>query len=268
MLWSLGGVLIKWVSWHPMAISGARSAVAALILGFVLVLGARAGRGPRLIGRVSLAELLGAVAYAGTVLLFVLATKWTTAANAILLQYTAPIWVVLLGGPLLSEPATRRDYWAVAVAFAGMALFFFESLSGGGLAGDVVAVLSGVAFAGLALAMRLQRGGSALRAIVLGNVLAAVIGLPFALADGPTLDGEGALVLLLMGVVQLALPYLLYARAVAHVTALEIILIPAIEPLLNPLWTALCFGELPGPLALVGGALVFAAITARAWLSR
>lgn len=269
VLWSLGGVLIKWVSWHPMAISGGRSAIAALLLGLYTVLMARAGRGPDLFGRVSRAEVVGAVAYAGTVLLFVLATKWTTAANAILLQYTAPVWVVLFGGALVGEPARGRDYAAVAVAFVGMALFFSESLTGGGLTGDVVAVLSGAAFAGLALSMRrIQGRGSALRAIVLGNVFAAVLGLPFAFAEGPALTGEGAVVLLVMGVCQLAVPYLLYARAVAHVTALEIILIPAIEPLLNPLWTALRFGELPGPLSLMGGALVLGAVTARALLAR
>lgn len=257
LLWSTGGVLIKWVSWHPMAISGMRSLIAAAFL----LLFARGLRRP------GAPEFWGALAYAATVILFVLATKWTTAANAILLQYTAPVWVALLGGWLLGERARLPDWLAIFAVLGGMTLFLYEGLAGGGLAGDLVAIASGVAFGGLALAMRRQRG-SALTAIILGNLIAAAAGVPFYF-DGPPPDASGWLGLGLLGVLQLGVAYLLYSKAVAHVSALEIILIPVIEPLLNPLWAWLVFSEAPGAWSLAGGAIVLGAVTARGlWQAR
>jgi drug/metabolite transporter (DMT)-like permease len=252
VLWSLGGILIKWVQWNPMAISGMRSAIAALFLLVVL-------RRPRFTW--SPAQLGCAVAYAGTVILFVVANKWTTAANAILLQYTGPIWVALFGGWFLGERATWIDWAAIALVIGGMSLFFLESLGGGGLSGDIVAVLSGVCFGSLALFMRKQRGGSPVESIILGNALAALAGLPFMFDALPDASSWGGL--LLLGIVQLGVPYWLYSVAIHHITALEAILIPVIEPLLNPLWVLLLLGEAPGPLALVGGAVVLGAVTGR-----
>src|SRR5437762_10070834 len=145
LFWSLGGLLIKSVHWHPMAISGMRSGIAALVLLGLL------GR-PRFDG--SVAQVGGALCYAGTVVLFVVANKYTTAANAILLQYTAPIWVALFGRWIVGERATAWDWATIFVVLGGMVLFFLDGLQSGGLAGDVVAAASGVSFAGLALFMR------------------------------------------------------------------------------------------------------------------
>ena len=252
VLWSLGGVMIKSVDWHPMAIAGMRSAIA------VPVILACVGR-PRI--TFSRAQLTGGLAYAGTVVLFVLATRMTTAANAIFLQYTAPIYVAALGPWLLGERALRSDWLVIAAALGGIALFFLDRLTLAGMWGNVIALGSGVAFAALVLSLRGQRDASPIAAIVLGNVFAALAGLPFMFGPGPSAQGWVALGVL--GAVQLGLPYVLYAVAIRRVSALEAVLIPLAEPILNPLWVMLLMGERPGGWALAGASLVLGAVLLR-----
>lgn len=251
-LWSLGGLLIKLVEWNPFAISGMRSAIAAIV-----ILAFR--RRMRL--NWSLPQLGGAFCYAATVVLFVLATKWTTAANAILLQYTAPIYVAVLSYWFLRERITRSDLAAIAVTIGGMTLFFLDDLSGGGVAGNIMAILSGIAFAGTALFLRKQKDGSPVESVFLGNVAAFLVGIPFMFQSLP--GAAGWLALILLGVFQLGISYILYAEALKHVTALEGILIPIIEPILNPIWVFLLLKEKPGQWAVAGGIVVLAAITVR-----
>ncbi|MBN2337257.1 MAG: DMT family transporter [Acidobacteria bacterium] len=253
LLWSLGGLLIKIVDWSPMAIAGARSGIAALVM-----LAFR----PRMRFNWRAPQLGGAVCYAATVILFVVANKWTTAANAILLQYTAPVYVALLSWWFLRERITRIDVAAIAAALGGMVLFFLDDLTAGAFRGNIVAILSGVAFAGTALLLRKQKEGSPLESVFLGNILAFLIGLPAMLASAPAAGSWPGLVLL--GVFQLGLSYILYAEAIRHVTALEAILVPVIEPVLNPVWVLLLLGERPGPWALLGGAVVLGSVLLRA----
>lgn len=254
VLWSLGGVLIKWVNWNPIAIAGTRSLIGAALIWMVFRRELRFTWTFDLIG--------GAVAYAGTVVLFVIANKLTTAANAILLQYTAPIYVALFSPWFLGERADRRDWLTLLVMLCGMALFFMDELSLDGYLGNGIALVSGLCFAWLTLFLRRQKNGSALPSLLLGNLLAGVIGLPFMFQSMP--DFSSGVGLLLMGVVQLGLPYILYALALRHVRAVEGILIPMIEPVLNPVWVFLMMGEQPSPLALVGGAIILGAVLFRA----
>ena len=252
LLWSVGGVLIKWVQWHPIAIAGTRSAIAAATLWALL-------RRPRFDW--SAAQIGGAVAYAATVLLYVSAVKITTAANAILLQYTAPIYVALFGAWFLGERTGWIDWLAVALSFGGIALFFRDSLSSQALWGDALAVLSGVTLAWMVLFLRKQKAGAPMESVLLGNILAALASIPFLWGEAPSIKGWAGLILL--GVFQLGLSYALYATAIRHVTAVEAVLFSTLEPILNPIWVLLLIGERPGPWALAGGALVVTAITAR-----
>lgn len=252
LLWSLGGVLIKSIDWHPMAIAAGRSAIAVpVMLAFV-------GK-PQF--TFSPAQLGGAIAYAATVALFVFATRMTTAANAIFLQYTAPIYVAIIGRWYLGERALRIDWIVIVTALAGIALFFVDRLSASGFWGNIIALGSGFSFAGMALFLRKEKAASPATSIILGNIIVAVIGLPFMLQSqmGP----GSAWRLAVLGVLQLGLPYVLYAAAIKHVTALEASLIPLLEPILNPTWVMLALGERPGQWAIVGGALVVAAVLAR-----
>src|SRR3982751_122307 len=146
--WSLGGVLIKSVHWHPMALAGARSMIAIPIL--LLFLGR-----PKFTW--SSAQIGGAIALALTVVLFVFATRMTTAANAIFLQYTAPIYVAIVGRWYLGEQAHRVDWVVIIVALIGIALFFMDRLTVSGLVGNIVALASGLSFAALVLFMRKER---------------------------------------------------------------------------------------------------------------
>jgi drug/metabolite transporter (DMT)-like permease len=253
--WSLAGVLFKYVQWPPLAVAGGRGLVAALFLTAV--------RGRALRFTWSPLQLGTAVAYAGCTVLFATANKLTTAANAILLQYTAPVWIALLGTWLLGERSTRADWLTIGAVFAGMGVFLYDGLRLHDLGGMAVAIASGMFFAVMIMLLRKQKGGSPLESIILGNVLGFLIGLP-AIWSAPPLSRDSAVVLLLLGVVQLGLPYLLYARAIVHVTALEAVLLPVVEPILNPLWVMLFIGEKPSPLSLFGGVIVVGAVTWRA----
>ncbi len=254
--WSLGGVLIKSIGWPPMAIAGGRSAIAIPV---ILLCTGR----PRF--TFSPAQLGGALAYAGTVVLFVFATRMTTAANAIFLQYTAPIYVALIGRWYLGERASRIDWLVIAVALFGIALFFLDRLTTAGFWGNIIALGSGLAFACVALFLRKERAGSPVASILLGNLLVALAGAPF-LFQAPSLGGNGLWRLALLGIVQLGLPYVLYAIAIKHVKALEATLIPLLEPVLNPLWVMLALGERPGRWAIVGALLVLGAVLGRGML--
>lgn len=263
LFWSTAGVLIKLVHWHPGAIWSARSAIAAALLYAV--------RRPSF-ANIQRAEWAAAVALAATTGLFIVANKLTTAANAILIQYSAPVWVALLGRWFLGERASRLDWATIGLVLAGIALFFVEQLTFDHVAGNLVALGAGVAFAFAALTMRrvavIGTGTlDPLRPLLLGNLLGAVLGAPFwAFAPLPDLTGWGAL--LALGLVQQGAAYLCYAAAVRHATAIEIMLIPVIEPILSPIWVAIFFAEWPGPAALVGGAIVVGAVTVRGVVGR
>ena len=251
-LWSSGGLLIKLVSWNPVAIAGLRSLIAVLILMVFF-------RHSRLSW--SFYQIAGAVAYAVTVTLFVVATKLTTAANAILLQYTAPVYVALLGAWFLGESTQWFDWTIIFVVIGGMVLFFLDHLTTGNLLGNGCAIFSGLSFSFLILFLRKQKDESPLGSVILGNLLTGLIGLPFMFESMPSpMSWVG---LILLGVVQLGLSYVLYSEAIKHVTALEAVLIPGIEPVLNPIWVFLILGEVPGKWALVGGFIVFISVTAR-----
>lgn len=265
LFWSTGGLLIKLVDWHPLAIWSARSAIAAAALYLV--------RRPSLRG-MSGGEWGAAVAIAATTGLFILSNKLTTAANAILIQYSAPVWIALLGAWFLGERATRLDWVTIGLVLGGITLFFFEQLTFDHVAGNLVALGAGVAFAFSAMSLRrVALTDSAagpidpLRPLLLGNLLGAVIGAPFMFLSAPP-DPTGWLALLGLGVVQQAAAYICYAWAIRHATALEAMLIPVIEPILSPIWVALAFGERPGPWALVGGVIVVGAVAMRGYFGR
>jgi drug/metabolite transporter (DMT)-like permease len=257
LFWSLAGLLIKAVDWPPLAIAGGRGIIAAIFL----YLTNRALR-----FHFSRDQVIGALAYAACTVTFCVATKLTTAANAILLQYTAPVWVALFGAWFLGEHATRADWITIVAVFAGMLLFFADGLALSHLFGNVLALVSGVCFAGMTIALRKQKDSSPVESIILGNLLAFFIGLPW-IIGAPPLSATGYTSLVLLGAVQLGCSYWLYARAIKHVTALEALLIPVMEPILNPVWVLIALNERPSPFALIGGAIVLTAVTLRAVIS-
>ena len=252
LLWSTSGVLIKQSSLSAIAIVGGRSAIAAVVLWLFVRRPHFTWSGP---------QVGGAIAYFFMVVFFVQATVLTSAANAILLQYTAPIWVAIFSYWFLGERLHRMDYVAIAVILAGMLLFFGDALTPAGLLGNVLAVLAGVAMAWMTLFMRKQKDSSTLEAVLLGNLLAAAVGLPFLFMSSiQPLDWA---IVGFLGVFQLGLPFILYATAIRSLSAIEAILISCLEPILNPILVFLVIGETPGPMAMAGGVIVLLAVLGR-----
>ena len=252
LLWSLGGVLIKSVEWHPMAKAGVRSAIAAMVIfGWM--------RRPTLSW--SRNQIYGAAAYVVTVSFFVISTDLTTAANAVFLQYTAPAYVAVLGWRMLGERTQRMDWACIGLAVFGVALLCRDGLAANSFPGVLAGMASGLGMALMVVFLRREKEGSPEATLLLGNIATAVIGLPFGFGRMPSAGEWG--ILAVLGVFQLGLPYILYALAIRRVSALEAILIPLLEPVLNPLWVFLFHGEVPGRWSLAGAALVLGAVLVR-----
>lgn len=255
VFWSLGGLMIKKVNLNPLAIAGWRSAIAVC---FLLLW----TRKPKITW--SPPQIGCALAFAGNMFSFIAATKLTTAANAILLQYTAPAYVAVFGIRFLREYPRRIDWWAVGLTLIGMVLFFFDRISLTGMWGNLAGIAAGITFAWLVLFLRKQKDGSPVESVILGNTLTALLAMPLLVRHMPS--PQDWVWLLLLGSVQTAVPYIIYSIAIRHVTALEGVLIPVIEPLLNPTWAFLFLGEIPGFWAVLGGIIILSAVTMRSVL--
>lgn len=258
LLWSTGGLGIKALADPPLKVAFFRSAIAAV----ALLLYFR----PRL-PRLTPGFLAAIASYAACLITFVIATKWTSAANAIFLQYSGVIWVLLFSPLVVKEPLHARDAAAIGIAFAGMALFFLGRFDASGRAGDAVALLSGVFFAGLVLSLRRERGAGAEAAVAWGNVATAAALFPFVASD-LSLTTRSAGILIALGVFQLAGAYVLFVRGITTVTATQASLVGMLEPIANPLWVLTFLGEKPVPTSIAGGAIVLGAVAWRTLTER
>ncbi len=254
-LWSTAGILMKLIPWSGFVIAGFRSLLAGAVMAVYM-----AARRIRL--RVSRRSLFGGAALCSTMTLFSVANKATTAANAIVLQFTAPIWILLLSALFLKKRFRRADYLAVALTFAGIVLFFLDGLSAGHTAGDCVALAAGLAFGAYYMSLGDCPEAERMSAVLIGHALTFLVGLPAAFATRPAAGATAILSLFALGVFQLGIPYVLLARASGRCPPLICALLGALEPLLNPVWVAVFDGEAPGPAALIGGLVVIAAVTA------
>jgi drug/metabolite transporter, DME family len=259
LLFSTAGAAIKWVPFGAWQIAGCRSAIAAIAI-FTLLPASRRGW--------SLRVVPAAAAYAFTLVLFVTATKLTTAANAIFLQSTAPLYVLLLGPLVLKEHIRRSDLSFAAAVGMGLALFFVGRETAAATApdplrGNILGALSGIAWALTLISLRWfgkrsHSGDGALASVVLGNIIASAVSLPMAFPFSPARAFHWAL-LAYLGIFQIGLAYLLVARAMRHLPAFETTTLLLVEPVFNPIWTWLIHGERPAPWALAGGALILTA---------
>jgi drug/metabolite transporter (DMT)-like permease len=253
LLWSTGGLAIKLV---PLDALGVVFWRALLTVAFLVVVFRPS------LERWKKASLMTAVVYALMILTFVTATKWTTAANAIFLQYTGPFYVLALGPWLLKEHFRKADAVAIAVALGGMSLFFVGRLEAGHLAGNLMGVVSGVFFGLTVLLLRRDQSRDPMASVFLGNLLAGAIALPFAWGN-LALDAKGFAVVAFLGIVQMGIAYILFVRGLSVVPAAEASLLGMLEPTFNPLWAFLGLGERPSGWALLGGAIVLGAVAGR-----
>lgn len=253
LIWSSGGLAIKLVDWNPMAITGVRSSLAAMALCLIFR--------EKLNFRFSPITLLGAAGYAGLLITNVIATKWTTSANAILLAYTAPVYVALLAPWFLKEKTSRTDWLFISATLGGMVLFFLDQLSPIGLLGNIVAVGTGVSYAVFTICMRAQKDASPVESVIIGHMITAACGLPFVFDQMPSAETWAGLAYL--GILQQGVSLALYTWAIKKLKALEAIVIMMLEPIFNPVWVAIGYGELPGFWAATGGLIVISAVTIR-----
>jgi drug/metabolite transporter (DMT)-like permease len=253
-LWSFGGVLIKLINWNAIAIAGVRSLFAAIFILFII-------KKPNL--KFSFKKFFAAFFYASMLTLFVCSTKMTTAANAILLQYTAPIYVGIFGAWILKEKLGLKDWLCIFAIIGGMILFFLDNLTSGNLLGNLLGILSGVSFAFMVIFMKLENEEDPLESMFWGNILTCLFALPFMFQGMP--NGKSWLGMFLLGTLQIGLPYVFYSKAVKNVPAIDAVLIPMIEPILNPIWVFIFIGEVPGVWAILGGIIVLISILARTY---
>jgi DME family drug/metabolite transporter len=251
LLWSTGGIGIKAIDDAPLKVTFYRSVFAAITLFLIFRRdGTRLHRTP-----VFFAAIL---AYGMCLTSFVIATRWTTAANAIFLQYAGVVWVLLFSPLVLREPMRRRDVIAIVFALGGMALFFVGKFEARGMAGNAMALLSSVFFAMLILALRRQHDASR-AAVSWGNVAIALVLLPF-VANDLALSLRSFLALLFLGVFQIGFAYAFFVKGLRYVTATQASLTGMLEPVANPIWVLLFLGEQPSTFAIAGAAVVLAAI--------
>ncbi len=272
VLFSTGGVGIKQATLSGLELSSARSLVAfVVLLAWTQVI--RRGAGQERSGRAlsfNRTTLLAAVAYAATLMLFVQATKWTTAANAIFLQYTAPLYMLVFEPWMYKEKYRGRDFVTVVVCLAGMSLFFIGDLRADDVRGNAAALGSGISFALFSLLLRRNQttesgAGGNLSAVIYGNLLLGIACAPFLVTRiaGDGLAVSDALIVLYLGAIQIGLAYGFYTAALARgARSLDVGIVGYAEAVLNPLLVLVVLGERPTVFAVTGGAVIISAVVA------
>ncbi len=253
-LWSIAGLFIKIIDWNPFAIAGVRSLIASIVILLYI-------RHPRI--HFSFPQIAASVANAATMILFVSANKTTTAANAILLQYCAPVFTVFVSAIFLKERTRVEQFAAFPLVVAGMIFMFFDELGAGKLFGNVLAIMSAITFSFYFVFMRMQKDGSPLESILLSHWLTAGICIIISLfLPVPSITLHSLVAITVLGVVQIGLSAILFSIAIKRVSAVQANLIAVIEPVFNPVWVFFAIGEAPGIHALIGGGIIVLAITA------
>ena len=253
-LWSIAGIIIKMVDMNSFAIAGFRSLFAAAAVGVFMAVTKN-----RIV--ISKKTVIGAVFLCATFMAFVTANKLTTAANAIVLQFTAPIFVMIIEALAAHKKPKVFDALTVLVTLGGISLFFLDSLGSGRSIGDIIAVFAGLFLGLFFFIVGESQGDEKISGILFGQLLTAVIGIPFVFFTENTVNAQGILWIAVLGVFQLGIPYILLSEASKYCSPLACSLISVAEPLLNPVWVAVFYGEIPGIAALAGGVIVIAAVT-------
>lgn len=254
LLWSTGGLFIKWTQLSAFELSFGRSLLAALT---VALFTRREGF------RLNRLTVLTSLLYAALLLLFVVATKLTTAANAIFLQYTAPIYVLLLEPIFYKEKFRATDLMTVVACIAGMSLFFVGKLRPQDVSGNITALASGVCFAFYVLLLRHPQSQRVNRAssVIYGNLLLVLITAPAGVAALSKINAQDALSVVYLGVVQIGIAYTFFTLGMARgVRSLDAGIVGYIEPVLNPIWVFLFLGERPSAWAILGGTIIITAV--------
>ena len=255
-MWSLGGIFIKLISWNPFLIAGVRSGISGSIMALYM-----AATHTRF--KLNRYSILAGMGLGCSATLFTIANKLTTAANAIVLQYTAPIFILLISAIIFKEKMQKQDILVVCITMGGMVLFFLDQLSPGNLLGNILGSLAGVTLG--QMFVMVGRGGdddaTRMSGILIAHMITLMIGVPVGLPQTEEVAAIEILYVIILGVFQLGIPYVLYGIASRDCPPLACSLIGMLEPLLNPVWVAIFIGEVPGPFALAGAVIIIATVT-------
>jgi len=253
LLWSTGGLFIKLISLDAYQLSFYRSIFSALT--FVVLF-------RRKVFVFNTAVLLNGLFYAGILILFVVATKLTTAANAIFLQYTAPIYVLIFEPLILKTKLKAINVISVIISFIGMTLFFVGEISPSHLEGNLVALLSGICFAAFLIGIRKSSEEFRVPSIFWGNIFIPLICFNSVYPEF-NIDMTNFLMVAYLGIFQIGLAYAIFTYSIKRIEGIEAALIAMIEPVMNPIWVYLGYGEKPSPFAILGGLIILSTITIR-----
>ncbi len=248
---STGGLLIKLIPWAALAINGARNLIGATVIGIYLTI-----RRHRLV--ISRQVLVGALSMIGVTTLFALANKLTTAANTIVLQFTAPVFVILLMAAIYHVRPTKTDLFTCVAVLAGVCLFFADGISAGNWLGNLLALLSGVCYAGVFM-MNTGKNADALSSCFLGQLAAGILFTPMCVQE-TDFSAPVLMAVLALGVIQVGGAYILFSEGIKGTPAVSASLITGLEPVMNPAWVAIFHGETISGLSLAGAVIVFVAI--------
>lgn len=257
LLWSTGGLFIKLISLPAMQLAFFRCTIAAITFGILF---------RKEILLFNKLTFINSVFYAAILITFVIATKTTTAANAIFLQSTAPIYVLIFEPIFNKSKYERINIITVAVCMVGMLLFFVGKLEPGHLEGNIIALFSGMAFAAFFLGMKKNDAKFQHSSIFYGNILVAIISIPF-LFSLETLTTSDFRMVTFLGVFQIAIAYAFFSAGLKRIYAVEASIISMIEPVLNPVWVFIGYGEVPSIFAIIGGLIILGSIIFRSVIS-
>jgi drug/metabolite transporter (DMT)-like permease len=205
--------------------------------------------------------------YTATMLLFIVANKLTTSANAILLQYAAPVWAALLGWFFLRERPRWENWLALVMVSMGMFLVFSNGLAAGSLIGDMLALLSGITFAGNSIVLRKHKDDNPADILIFSHIICLIFSIPFFFLYPPTINVNNLLCIGFMGIFQIGMASALFAYGIKHIPAVQAMITAAIEPVLNPVWVLLAIGERPAFSAITGGAVILLAVLSSSTIS-
>lgn len=253
-LWSIAGIFMKLIPWNGFAIAGLRSLIAGLTFVVYMLFTRR-----RFVFNKK--TLLSGIMTGCVYTCFTVANKLTTAANAIVLQFTCPVFIVVFSALFFGQKVKRNDLFVVIATLVGIALFFLDQLKPGYILGNFVGIAAGMFMAGMFIAVGNLEGDARFSAILIGQTFTFLVGLPFVIATKPVFTASAVLCILILGVFQLGISYILYVHASKYCPPLACCLLSALEPLLNPVWVFIFDGERPGIFALIGAVIVVVSIT-------
>lgn len=250
LCWSTMGVAFKFIDWDPLVIAAVRN-----LLTFLYLAAYRRSM------KFSLKKdvVIGALIAYLTQTAFTYANKYTSAANAIVLQYTNPVFVVLISWLFLHQRVKLRDIVLSLIMIGGTALFFLDDLSAGQLLGNVCGLISGVGMA-CSILYACNNPADLQEYTMLNSLISVVVGIPAAIQHPPQFDVASLIAVFFLGVVASGIATVLMAKSAPHLASVEVSMLLMLDPILNPVWVALAVGEIPGTLALIGMVIVIGCV--------